>query len=508
MTGSLRLVIAAVSLATSLWFLAAEHRAGAFGFPLDDSWIHARFAENLATGHGFSFNPGEPSTGSTAPLWSLVLAGPIALGFGPVAGSKALGILFALLTAVLAAELAWALSRSTLAGTVAGLATACSARLVWGAVSGMEVPLYTAATLFTLVWFVTRGHDRGWIWGVSAGLATLARPETGVLFPILAACALWQTSERSTARRGVAQATVAFVAIVGAMVAVNLMLSGRPLPATFYAKTSGAGVLNGLAALDVPEIARSLLSRPLGTLNQFVRFAFEQSALLFLLVLPGLLAAVRRAGAGTSGLPVALVLLLSPVLVGALAPVSPYLMQEGRYVAHLLALFFVVAAVGAHELATRYARPGLVWGIAALAVVRLLAQAVAFAPQYAAQVDNINRMHVAMGRWLAAHTPSGASIAVSDIGALGYFSHRRIVDLEGLVTPSILPYRAGRRYVEFVDHERPDLLVIFPEWYPELVARADRFREVHRITVPRVTAAHDSMVVYATPWTTSPIVSP
>jgi hypothetical protein len=130
-----------------------------------------------------------------------------------------------------------------------------------------------------------------------------------------------------------------------------------------------------------------------------------------------------------------------------------------------------------------------------------LSQNVVFAPHYAAQVDNINRMHVDMGRWLADQAPPGASIAVSDIGALGYFSGRRIIDLEGLITPSVLPYRTDRRYVEFVERERPQLLVIFPEWYPELVERTDLFREVYRITVPRITAAHDAMVVYTTPWT-------
>ena len=501
----LGVAVAIASVATSLLYLSFEHRTGGFGFPLDDSWIHARFAANLAAGNGLSFNPGEPSTGSTAPLWSALLAVPIGLGLGPIAGAKLLGILLAAVAAVLAAQLAHALSGSVRAALVAGLATAFSARLTWGSVSGMEVPLYTAATTWALLEFVRYGAGRGWSWGLAAGAATLARPEAGVLFPILAGWTLWQRDPAlppKAARRGVLQAAAVFALLVGGNVLVNLITSGHPLPATFYAKTGGAGLLNALGRLDLSEIVRSLGPRPFGTLNQFVRFAFEQSALLTLLVLPGILGllGLLRSPVGR-GAPVALVLLLSPLLVGALAPVSPYLMQEGRYVSHLLLLFFVVAALGAVELASKSKYPTLVWGLGALAVLRLLSQDVQFAPQYAAQVDNINRMHVRMGHWLAEQTPPDASIAVSDIGALGYFSGRRIIDLEGLITPSVLPYRTERRYVEFVEHERPQLLVIFPEWYPELVGRADRFREVHRITVPRVTAAHDAMVVYATPWT-------
>ena len=56
------------------------------GFPLDDSWIHKVFARNIATGHGFSFNPDRPVAGATAPLWTLVLALAWIIA-GPLAGA-------------------------------------------------------------------------------------------------------------------------------------------------------------------------------------------------------------------------------------------------------------------------------------------------------------------------------------------------------------------------------------------------------------------------------------
>ena len=54
----------------------AEHGiANLWGFSLDDSWIYATFAGNLATGHGYSFNPGETIGGATGPLYVFILAG-------------------------------------------------------------------------------------------------------------------------------------------------------------------------------------------------------------------------------------------------------------------------------------------------------------------------------------------------------------------------------------------------------------------------------------------------
>jgi hypothetical protein len=58
-----------------------------------------------------------------------------------------------------------------------------------------------------------------------------------------------------------------------------------------------------------------------------------------------------------------------------------------------------------------------------------------------------------MGRWIDANLPANAVVAVFDIGGIGYFSHRRIVDLGGLTDPAFVPHlydRSVRRYLE--DH--------------------------------------------------------
>ena len=56
----------------------------------------------------------------------------------------------------------------------------------------------------------------------------------------------------------------------------------------------------------------------------------------------------------------------------------------------------------------------------------------------------ILEIDVALGRWLAENTPVEAVIAVDDIGAVTYISQRRIVDLNGLVSPEMWP-RIGSR---------------------------------------------------------------
>src|SRR5262249_41592401 len=51
----------------------------------------------------------------------------------------------------------------------------------------------------------------------------------------------------------------------------------------------------------------------------------------------------------------------------------------------------------------------------------------------------LERSLVKWGRWFGAHTPSTVTIATPDIGAIAYYSDRRVLDLAGLVTPEIVP---------------------------------------------------------------------
>ena len=68
-------IIAAAQLLVFLFYVLVElQRNGKLGFPLDDPWIHLTFARNLAQGWGFAFNRGEPVQGSSAPLWTAILA--------------------------------------------------------------------------------------------------------------------------------------------------------------------------------------------------------------------------------------------------------------------------------------------------------------------------------------------------------------------------------------------------------------------------------------------------
>jgi len=479
------LVVLGAACAVVFLFVAAELRiAGAAGFPLDDSWIHLRFADNLAAGRGFGLNPGAPVAGSTAPLWTLALAVGRLLGLPGLVVAKALGLACYGATALVTRRLARAAGLAPGMALAAGLGAVGLGRLAWGALSGMEVPLATLLVA-TAGLLVVRARSLGA--AACLGLATLARPEAGLLAALYVAGA--------GRVRVAADRALVFGLVLAPALAFNLATVGRLVPATAAAKIEG-GLLGRLEG--APD-AWAEAGRRVGLfLREWGALLFDDHPALPALGLLGLVV-LRRSPLR----PLGWALLLHPLAMALLAPYRGPAFQTGRYSAHLLPLALVAAAAGLAAVLS--VLPGRAFR-AAVAGGLALALALGLGPAsqaYGWGVQNINAMQVRLGRWVAGHTPPGARLAVNDIGALSYFGDRPIIDLMGLVTPDILPYRrqgpAG--VLRYLERACPDYLVIFPAWFPELAARTDLFRPVERVRLAHnVVAGADEMVVYETAW--------
>jgi arabinofuranosyltransferase len=474
-------VVVAVAAAVPLLLFAwVEHKvAGVSGFPLDDSWIHLHFARNLAEGAGFAYNPGRPVAGSTAPLWTLLLAAGALVAGATVAMTKVAGVACALGAAVLTRRAALAWGAPPKVALAAGLALLWTGPIAWGAFSGMEV---TLAALLVAGALAAHGSGRDLAAAALAALAVAARPEAALLLPfLLLAGAL------TPAR--LAAFVLAPLAVGAPLVAFSYATVGAPYPATAAAKVEG-GLLGWLGGVREP-LGVALAARPWAFLTEWVGWLWSTHALLPLVLLPALVLVWRRGGRRL-GL-VALVLLAHPLGMAVLAPYRGPAFQEGRYSIHLLPLALVAVAAGAGTLGRWRRALTLAW--LALALWAL----VPAAERYAWGVQNIEAMQVALGRWVDAHAPRTARLAVNDIGAIAFVSRREILDLMGLVTPEILPYRRQGEdgVIRFVQESCPDYVIVFPTWFPRLTARADLLEPLHQVRLARVeVSGGPEMVVY------------
>lgn len=480
------LLILGAALGVAILFVVVElWIAGGIGFPLDDSWIHLRFATNLASGHGFAINPGEPVAGSTAPLWTLLLAAAITLGVPGLVAAKGLGLVGYAATGLLTRRLALALGLGPPFALTAGLAVVGLGRLGWGALSGMEVPLATALVAVSGL-LVARG--RPLTAAGTLGLAVLARPEAGVLLVLHGA-------EARRLPAALARTVVAGLVLAPALL-FNWATVGRLVPATAAAKVEG-GLLGRVEG--IPDTWGAAASRGAAWLGEWAAQLLADHPALPALALLGWWLLRRSAIAW-----LAAALVLHPVAMALLAPYRGPAFQTGRYSSHLLPLAVVLATMALGALLARLSGGRAVRAGVGTALALMLALGLgASSRAYAWGVQNISAMQVSLGRWVSQHTPPGARLAVNDIGAITYFGDRPIIDLMGLVTPEILPYRrqGPEGILRYLDRTCPDYLVIFPAWFPALAARPDLFRSVERIRLAyNLVSGADEMVVYETVW--------
>ena len=85
---------------------------------------------------------------------------------------------------------------------------------------------------------------------------------------------------------------------------------------------------------------------------------------------------------------------------------------------------------------------------------------------------------------MSANASPDTLVAAHDIGALGYYYDRPLIDLAGLVTPDVIPFmRDQGRLRDYVLSRGTTLVVFFPDWYPDLDTDP-RLQAVHQQNCP------------------------
>jgi len=435
------------------------------GYVTDDTYIHLQYAHHLAAGEGFVFNTGERVYGSTSPLWVVLIADLMAMGVDGLLASKLLGA-----AATLAALWLWALLlQQTLASpwlrALATLGWAAHAWMLRWSLSGMETPLAVALVVGGLVAFTsvrpwgTRSRLASLLWA----LAALTRPECGLLL------VLWGVS--CVLERGL---------VGGARAAVTRLWPGLLVQAgwlVFAAGYFGSMFPNTLGAKSAGGEGWAYTMEQL--LRQGAIVATTDGVLLLVLAVAGVGALLRGARPALRPferwlpalwlvtVPVLYTCRGVPVLSRYLVPLLPVLgwlawRQLDR------ALLAPATGEGAPAHAEGISRRALVTGVAVISLVlaqNLWAWQNVVRPQVTSFSAGLRASLVPWGHWFAEHTPADAVIAAPDIGALGYLSQRRVVDLAGLVSPAMVPLLrempqedAIARF-EFARFSRPDYLV-------------------------------------------------
>lgn len=432
-------------LAGAIYLLWAERQvAGVWGYSLDDSWIYAVYARNLATGQGYSFNPGEHVAAATGPLYVFLLAAIYLIFRDVVLPAKIFGVLcFAASAMVVFHTVRRILPDRMLPAGIAGLLVAASPPLLWGSLSGMEIPQYLLVSCLGMYFYVAgRWTPAVLMWSLGVWL----RPE-GLLLAgmglVLRPAITWRNSVRPA---------IALALVVGSYFLFNLAMGGWILPNSVnVAARAGGGSPIQNQWIMVTQLA-DLWGGSLG-----VRRLATHLALLVPAILVGCIVLWRRWPA------LAAFWILFPM---ALAVVRALGGQFSRYLVPLVPFGMVLAIAGIDRTMRRvpprgYAAGMLVVGLLCLGWQIHMVRRIGILHGW--NVQNIEGMQRWIANATARATSPGDTIAVNDVGAIGYFSGCYVVDLVGLVSEQ-------RSFPDHLTTYRPKYLIIFPDWFQQFAS--------------------------------------
>lgn len=413
-------------------------------FVPDDLYIYLQFVRNLLEGAGPSFNPGHPTYGFTSALWLGVLT-----AVGGVSRHLELSArLASAATAVAALAGIGALARR-LSGSraVAWAATTLLALDAWflrWAATGME----SMAAVALLTWGFAR-REREDTEGLSpAGstalfaLLALVRPEAFLLLALCLVDAVLPEREGGgpwrPGRAGRALATA--LVLLGPWLLYAAVRFGTLVPDTAPAK--------GVPGAAVVRIADSL-TRIAGLAG--ITVGIPVLLLGFAAVTAG--GTARRAALARHRVLAAW--LVSLPLLYALTGVKVY----SRYLLLVTPLWLAAGlAAGWRAAAGRWR--GLWWSAAAATALANLVLTFGWvAPASRAYGRSFRTVNVALGEWLNTHTASDAVVAAENIGAIAFHSRRRILDMNGLISPEVIPFKRAGRVDAYLEEHPPDYAI-------------------------------------------------
>ncbi len=442
------------------------------GWGYDDPFITYRYARNLAAGLGPVYNPGERVLSTTSPLLALLLALPAALG----ADLPRLAVLIGAAGLAAGGLCLWALGRAWKAPASgwAGLLLYPTFALL-PTTLGSETPLYLA---FCLGAFACYAHRRLAPAAACAALAVLARPDGALVPALLAAYYLGSTAlelvrENGGEMRGWRQALPGlWKAIPWRAAGVFLALTlpwflfawayyGSPVPVTLGAKQQqGAMAISQTFFEGFWPLVSGYLKR----------WDFRLEVLLALLGLGYAVFKDRR-------------WLLLLAWTGAyfaaysLLDVSRYFW----YYAPLVPGFIAAVGLGAEALRAAAGKMGLRSLPAALPAAVLLlglcAEEVPRLARTAAFTDRRLAAYRAVGAWLEENTEPQAGVGALEVGIIGYYARRPMVDFAGLIQPRVSRRLSPQATYEdaalwAMEHYRPDYLVLHLGLFGRLEAYA------------------------------------
>ncbi len=452
-------LVALLSCAMSLYYLRInpDHL-----LVFDDSYITLKFASNFFSYGGITYDGTSYLKGATSPL-HIVFIALLGLFLKIETASLVVGIIFFIFSSLLVYLWTLRIYEDRKIALLAGVMMSTSVWLIFDSLNGLETTTFISFSLLTFYLFYV--YERRVFYIFPLFLSILTRPEGWF---IASALWIWQVIQYVYKKdkqilKHLSTSLGIFILLITPYFFLSLYYSGSLLPSTGFSK--------GLFFAEV--------RLPLSTKIDFLRngIDFFYKALLYstpLFIFPLILFARRIVS-----IPYLWFYYLIFYLFYLFLFPGATIHYWCRYQHIFIPLIIIAISGGAFELLRMCKRKTLQISLGALVVSSLIYnQSVPvkyLENMYSSSIENTKKTLMNLALWLKHQTPQNSLIALHDIGVIGYFSEREIIDLVGLTNPEVSEYYwdkrskmplplSERKVIDYLKEKKPDYLVMFPDW--------------------------------------------
>jgi hypothetical protein len=375
----------------------------------DDTFIYLQYSKNFASGNGFAFNKGEPSFGVTSPLWAVILSIPFVIGADPFWFAKFLDLLiFVLAVYVFFRFTGFFFEKNSVFRILALFIFIINPWVLRSSFTGMETSLGMLMVLLLVYLYYAKRRS---LLFLLAGPAMLVRPELFLLVVILLFFAYRELKKENR------------IAWLNTFANIGL-LSLTVVPFLIYSFFVFGTIISN------SNTGKSIISTDFGILfsntKEILRILFFLAPVEFMFAIILLLSKKTRDMIGE----------LLPVLVWILALPLLYISATSAVMArYFLIIYPFIAFISAKFLSSVRVKPKVVL-VCALIVFLSYSQFIFFSfvkPYTDGFTEGITQCLQPIGSWLNQNTAPGSRILVNDVGVIGFYADRYIIDAAALI---------------------------------------------------------------------------
>lgn len=399
-------------------------------YQFDDALIYLRYIKNFQAGFGLTFNPGEKFNGLTSPFFTYVIL------IGSLVFAK-------LQTATIVLSALFLFGAAIFGGKIfsRGNAEAIFSASVIGSFGyfystfGMETPLFLL--LIGLSLYLYKIESEYFV--ITLALLVITRSEGIFLAAPMAAAYLFKNKKLPAINL-----LLIAVIIFSLPFIFNYFYYGDFLPATGNAKIGqGKSGLWGekWIFLDVKYL-----------FNGFFSGSYFAALLFICFSLYGMVNLLKEKAVAST-----IIIIFSLLLLGFYAGLN--IPNYHWYYAPFFYFMLIFASHGFWRCSVKLLSNGvlnfrgIIFLLICIGSFLALGKVVSFAER--GRVES----YVNIGKWLKDNTPPNASIAMVEIGTIGWYADRKIIDILGLVNKYNADYIAERNFSGWLYHYQPDYIL-------------------------------------------------